>query len=109
MYEIIADPEDYAIGALEEGFGHGQIPFPENKRKNWADEIGAFAQKLDGLSGKAKNLQKLLFSNSPIMASPASLKTFKVQLFKINDALNTALDLAEKLEADIVKKGSPPD
>jgi hypothetical protein len=38
------------------------------------------------------------------MATPASLKTFKVQLFKINHALNTALDLAKKLEADIVKK-----
>jgi len=104
MYEIIADPDDYAIGALEEGFGHGQIPFPDNKRKQWAEEIDAFAQKLDGLSDKAKNLQKLLFSESAIMATPASLKTFKVQLFKINDALNIAFDLAEKLETDIVEK-----
>lgn len=109
MYEIIADPGDYAIGALEERFGHGQIPFPDNKRKKWAEEIGTFAQKLDGLSDKAKNLQKLLFSESAIMATPASLRTFKIQLFKINDALNTALDLANKLEAEIVKKGSPPD
>ena len=106
MYEIIADPVDYAIGALEEGFGHGQISFPDNTRKKWAEEIGAFAQKLDGLSDKAKGLQKLLFSESDIMATPASLKTFKVQLFKINDALNTALNLAQKLEADIVKKES---
>jgi hypothetical protein len=104
MYEIIADPDDYAIGAIEEGFGHGQIPFPDNDRKKWAEEIGAFAQKLDGLSDKAKNLQKLFFSESTIMATPASLKTFKVQLFRINDALNTAFDLAEKLEADIVEK-----
>jgi chromosome segregation ATPase len=105
MYEIIADPDDYAIGALEEGFGHGQIPFPDNKRKKWAEEIGAFVQKLDSLSDKARNLKKLLFSESAIMATPASLKTFKVQLFKINDALNTAFDLAQKLETDIVKKG----
>jgi hypothetical protein len=104
MYEIIANPDDYAIGALEERFGHGQIPFPDNKRKKWAEEIGAFAQKLDGLSDKAKNLQKLLFSESTIMATAVSLKTFKVQLFKINDALNTAFNLAQKLEADIVKK-----
>ena len=104
MYEIIADPEDYTIGALEEGFGHGQIPFSDDKRKKWGEEIGAFAQKLDSLSDKAKELQKLLFSESAIMATPASLKTFKVQLFKINDALNTALGLAERLEADIVKK-----
>jgi len=104
MYEIIADPYDYAIGALEEGFGHGQIPFPDDKRKKWAEEIGAFAQRLDGLSVKAKNLQKLLFSESTIIATPASLKTFKVQLFKINDALNIAFNLAQKLEDDIVKK-----
>ena len=104
MYEIIADPDDYAIGAIEERFGHGQIPFPDNDRKKWAEEIGAFAQKLDSLSDKAKILQKLFFSESTIVATPASLKTFKVQLFKINDALNTAFDLAEKLEADIVEK-----
>lgn len=104
MYEIIADPDDYAIGALEEGFGHRQIPFPDNERKKWAEEIGAFAQKLDSLSDKAKNLQKLFLGQFAIMATPASLKTFKVQLFKINDALNNAFDLAKKLEADIVEK-----
>lgn len=104
MYEIIANPDEYTIGALEEGFGHRQISFPDDKRKRWAEEIGTFAQKLDGLSDKAKGLQKLLISESAIMATPASLKTFKVQLFKVNDALNTALNLTQKLEADIVKK-----
>ena len=104
MYEIIANPDEYTIGALEEGFGHRQISFPDDKRKRWAEEIGTFAQKLDGLSDKAKELQELLISESAIMATPASLKTFKVQLFKVNDALNTALNLTQKLEADIVKK-----
>jgi len=104
MYEIIANPDEYTIGALEEGFGHRQISFPDDKRKRWAEEIGTFAQKLDRLSDKAKGLQELLISESAIMATPASLKTFKVQLFKVNDALNTALNLTQKLEADIVKK-----
>ena len=104
MYEIIANPDEYTIGALEEEFGHRQISFPDDKRKRWAEEIGTFAQNLDGLSDKAKGLQKLLISESAIIATPASLKTFKVQLFKINDALNMALNLAQKLEADIVKK-----
>jgi hypothetical protein len=104
MYEIIADPADYAIGALEEGLGHRQIFFPDAKRKKWAEEIGAFARKLDDLSEKAKGLQKLLISDTDITATPASLKTFKIQLFKINDALNMAFDLAEKLESDIIKK-----
>ncbi len=104
MYEIIADPDDYAIGALEEGFGQRQIDFPDDKRKKWADEIGVFAQKLDDLSEKAKGLQKILVSDAEITATPASLKTFKVQLFKINDALSIAFNLAEKLESEIIKK-----
>ena len=104
MYEIIANPDQYTIGALEEGLGHRQIAFPEDKRKKWSEEIGAFALKLDDLSEKAKNLQKLFMGKDPIMATPASLKTFKVQMFKINDALNTALNIAKKLETEIVKK-----
>jgi hypothetical protein len=105
MFEIIANPDDYAIGALEEGFGHRQILFPDDTRKKWADEISTFAQKLDDLSEKAKGLKKLLLSDAEIKATPASLRTFKVQLFKINDALNIAFNLAEKLESEIIKKG----
>jgi hypothetical protein len=104
MYEIIAAPDDYAIGALEEGLGHRKIFFPDDKRKKWADEIGVFAQKLDVLSEKAKGLQKLLMSDTDITATPASLKTFKIQLFNINEALNIAFNLAEKLESEIIKK-----
>ena len=104
MYEIIAAPDDYAIGALEEGFGHRRIFFPDDKRKKWADEIRIFAQKLDDLSEKAKGLQTILLDDADIAATPASLKTFKVQLFKINDALNIAFNLAEKLESEIIKK-----
>lgn len=104
MFEIIANPDDYKIGALIEGLGYKQIAFPDDERKKWGKEIGTFAVKLDGLSEKAKHLQSLFNSEEAIMATPASLKTFKVQLFKINHALNTALDLAKKLEADIVKK-----
>ena len=104
MYEIIADPEDYNIGSLEEGLGHKQISFSDDKRKRWAEEIEAFAEKLDSLSDKAKQLQKILAGENSIQATPASLKTFKVQLFKINNALNTAFDLANKLETDIIKK-----
>ena len=105
MYEIIADPNDYAIGALEEGFGHRQIVFPDDKRKKWADEVDAFAQKLNDLSVKAKRLQNLLASDAGITATPASLRIFKIQLFKINDALNIACHLAERLESEIVEKG----
>jgi hypothetical protein len=109
MYEIIAAPSDYAIGALEEGFGHWQIVFPDDKRKKWADEINVFAQKLDTLSEKTKRLQNLLLSDADITATPASLRIFKVQLFKINDALNIAFNLAKKLESEIIKKESSPD
>jgi hypothetical protein len=104
MYEIIANPEDYRIGALKEGLGYKQVPFPDDERKRWAEEIGLFALKLDGLSDKTKQLQKLFISEETIMVSPASLKTFKVQLFKINDALEIALDLANNIESGIVEK-----
>jgi hypothetical protein len=70
----------------------------------WAEEIGAFTEKLDGLSDKAKELQQLLMGEEKIVATPASLKTLKIQLFKINDALNTALDLAGKVEKEFIKK-----
>lgn len=103
MYEIIANPEEYTIGALEEGLGHQRIAFPDDKRQIWAEEIGIFSEKLDDLSVKTKSLQQLLASKDPIMATPASIKNFKKQLFKINDALNSAIDLAKKLEAEIVK------
>ena len=104
MYEIIADPKDYGIEALIEGMGYKKIAFPEKERLQWATEVGRFAVRLEGLSEKVRYLEKLLKSETEIMATPASLKTFKVQLFKINDALESALALAHKAEADIVKK-----
>jgi hypothetical protein len=104
MYEIIADPKDYKLGALKEGLGHTPIHFPDDDRKKWAEEIGSFAERLDGLSVSAKDLKTLFVSDVPIVATPASLKTFKIQLFKINDALNIAIDLAGKIGAEIVKK-----
>lgn len=104
MYEIIANPENYQIGALKEGLGYNKIPFPDQERSAWAEEIGTFTERLDGLSNKAKKLQQLLMGEEEIVATPASLKTLKIQLFKINDALSTALDLADKVEKEIVKK-----
>ena len=104
MYEIIANPEDYRIEALKEGLGYKQVPFPDDERKKWAEEIKLFALKLDGFSDKTKRLQELFTSEETIMVTPASLKTFKVQLFKVNDALDMALDLAQKIESGIVEK-----
>ncbi len=104
MYEIISNPEHYRIGALKEGLGYKQVPFPDVERKRWAEEIGLFALKLDGLSDNTKQLQKLFIGEETIMVSPASLKTFKVQWFKVNDALDIALDLAKKIESGIVEK-----
>jgi len=104
MYEIIANPKDYGIEALIEGMGYKKVAFPEQERLKWTAEVGRFAVKLEGLSEKARYLEKLFKSETEIMATHASLKTFKMQLFKINDALESALALAHKVEADIVKK-----
>jgi hypothetical protein len=104
MYEIIANPADYGIEALMEGIGHKPIAFAPAERAKWAHEIGIFSAKLYGLAEKAKYLQNLFTSKETIMATPASLKTFKVQMFEINDAIKKAFILADKLEAEIIKK-----
>ena len=105
MWEIIADPADYGIEALEEGINkNNRIEFADNNRKKWAEEIGIFATRLNGLAERAITMKKLLASQDPILAKSASLKTLKVALFKINDALNMAIELADKVEKQIVKK-----
>ncbi len=104
MYEINLDPKDYGIEALMEGMGNTLVAFNAEDRQKWASEIGDFAVKLDELSDRAKNLQSLFSSGNAINATPASLKTFKIQLFNINDALNSSLEIANKLDAQILQK-----
>ncbi|THB80923.1 MAG: hypothetical protein D3926_04740 [Desulfobacteraceae bacterium] len=104
MYEIIANPEEYQIDHLINGTGNANIEIPEDDRKKWSAEIENFSEKLLGFAEKSKTLAKVLASNEPMSATPASLKTLKIQLFLINDSLNTALEIATKLESDIVKK-----
>ena len=104
MYEIIADPKDYGIEALEEGLENGAVDFNPEDRNRWAQEIEHFAGRLSGLSEKARHLRDIFLSDAAISATPASLKTLKVQMFTINDAVNRSLDLAERIEADIVRK-----
>ena len=101
-YEIIADPKDYGIQAMVEGLGGSTIDFPADERQKWAVEVGTFAERLSTLSEKAQNLQEWLAGEHAIKATPASLKTLKIQFFKINDALESSLDLVKRLEADIV-------
>ena len=101
-YEIIVDPKEYGIEALVEGLNSKTIDFPPEEREQWAREVGAFAVRLNELSGKAENLQTWLAGDAAIKSTPASLKTLKIQLFKINDALDTSLDLVSRLEGDIV-------
>jgi len=104
MWEIIADAKEYGIEVLEEGIGNRQEAFKEQERMKWAEEIGTFAVKMSSLAEKAKQLQQLLISEDQILATPASLKTLKVQMFKINDATTTALEVAGKIENEIIKK-----
>ena len=104
MYEIVASPENYRIGALKEGLGYNKILFPDDERQIWAEEIDTFTNKLDGLSDRAKQLRQLLTSEEKIVATPASLKRLKIQLFKINNALIMALDLADEVEKEFIKK-----
>jgi len=104
MYEINLDPKDYGIEALMEGMGNNPVAVNAEDREKWANEIGAFAGRLDELSNRAKSLQTLFSSSTSITATPASLKTFKIQMFNINDALNSSLELANKIDSQIVEK-----
>jgi hypothetical protein len=101
-YEIIADPKEYGIEKLVDGLNGNPIDFPPEERVQWASEVGAFAERLNDLSGRAKSLQNWLAGEAAIKATPSSLKTLKIQLFKINDALDTSIGLVHKLEGDIV-------
>ena len=101
-YEIIADPKEYGIEKLVDGLNGTPIEFPAEERAQWATEVGAFAERLNELSGKAKNLQDWLAGDAAIKSTEASLKTLKIQLFKINDALDTSINMVNRLECDIV-------
>ena len=106
MWEIIADAKEYGIEVLEEGINNRQEAFEDQDRTRWAEEIGTFAIKMSSLAEKAKQLQQLLISEDQIVATPASLKTLKVQMFKINDAMSSTLELAQKIESEIIKKNN---
>lgn len=104
MWEIIADAKEYGIEILEEGIANGQMSFEDQDRMRWAEEIGTFAIKMSNLAEKAKQLQQLLIGDDQIVTTQASLKTLKVQMFKINDAMTTALEVAQKIESEFIKK-----
>ena len=104
MWEIIADPKEYGVEILEEGINNHLLVFPDEDRKRWAEEIDTFAAKLGGLAERSKKLQQMLAGQEKIVATPSSLKTLKVMLFKINDAVTTAMDLADSIDSQIVKK-----
>ncbi len=104
MYEIIANPEDYQIDDLIKGTGNAPISFSGEERKKWAVEIDAFSHKLVQFSERSQELAKVFNGTESITTTPASLKTLKIQLFKINEALNKAIEISKKLESDIVPK-----
>ena len=104
MFEIIANPEEYQIDHLINGTGNANIELSQEERNNWAGEIVNFSDKLTEFAKKSGKLAKLLSGTEKISATPASLKTLKIQLFMINDSLNKAIGIAEHLESDIIKK-----
>ena len=104
MYEIIARPEHYQIDHLINGTGNAETEIPREDRDKWAVEIANFSKRLTNLAQKSELLAKVLAGSEPMAATPASLKTLKIQLFMINDALVNAQEIADRLESDIIKK-----
>ena len=103
MYEIIANPEEYQIDHLINGTDDANIELTREERDKWAKEITHFSERLSEFAKKADKYSLLLSSNEKIAATPASLKTLKIQLFMINDALNSALDIVDIVESDMIK------
>ena len=106
MWEVIADAKEYGIEVLEEGITNRKLAFEEEERTKWAEEIGTFAIKMSSLAEKAKQLQQLFISEDQIVGTPASLKTLKVKMFKINDAMTSALEVAQEIEKEIIKRNN---
>lgn len=104
MYEIIADPQDYQIDHLINGTDNGNIELSREERDKWALEISGFSDRLTAFSQKAGDIANLLSGSEKISTTAASLKTLKIQLFKINETLDHAVEIANKLEADIIEK-----
>lgn len=104
MYEIIADPKDYQIDQLINGTDNANVEMSGDERHKWAQEVSNFSNRLNVFSKKAANIAEVLSGEEKISATTRSLKTFKIQLFKINDAMHQAQDLADRLEADLIKK-----
>lgn len=103
MYQIIAKPEDYQIDHLLLGTGNVLFEISRSERNKWANEILIFSEKLIAFAKRVKELAIVLTGSEKISATPASLKTLKIQLFTINDAMNFAFKIADCLEKDIVK------
>ncbi|MCF8044677.1 MAG: hypothetical protein K9J83_02360 [Desulfarculaceae bacterium] len=104
MYEIIANPEDYQIDHLVNGTGNASIEVDKEERKKWAKEIENFSQKLTRFAERSGKLAELLEGDRKIITTPASFKTLKIQLFAINEKLDNAIEIANRLESDIVEK-----
>jgi hypothetical protein len=104
MYEIIANPEDYQIDHLITGTGNAVIELSTQERNKWAGEIINFGEKLSEFAKRSKELGNLFAGTEKISTTPSSLKTLKIQLFMINDSIDSAIKIADKLEADIIKK-----
>lgn len=104
MYEIIANPEDYQIDDLINGTGNAYMEISQEDRDKWAAEIINFSERLTRFAKRSQTLAEVFKGSDSISSTPASLKTLKIQLFAINDALSSALEIADRLEADIIKK-----
>jgi len=103
MYEIIATPQEYQIDHLINGTDNANIDLTREERDKWAEQIVQFSERLAGFAQKTDLFSSLLASEEKISATPASLKTLKIQLFMINDALNSALEIADIMESDMIK------
>lgn len=101
MYQIAVRTPEYDITEIQPPApGH---PFRKSADlEKWAAEISSFSGRLDTLSEKAKILADL-FSEASVLIDPMEgLRQMKGDLFSINDSLNQALRIADRIETALV-------
>ncbi|MDY0163414.1 hypothetical protein [Desulfobotulus sp.] len=104
MFSLTFRTPDYDISAIQPKF-EGPQKSQKNELRKWADEVTAFSQRMDSLSGKAKVLSDI-FAEASLPSLPSGgIRQLKKELFAIHDLMSQALEIAGRIENDLIQPG----
>ncbi|MCW7753882.1 hypothetical protein OOT00_07785 [Desulfobotulus sp. H1] len=104
MFSLTFRSPDYDISVLQprfEGSGHIQ----KKELRKWADEVKIFSERMESLSGKAKILSDLFAEASLPPLPNGGIRQLKKELFAIHDLMTQALDIAGRIESELIQTG----